>query len=265
MIGLFFFVLISYGWEISVDAGLGLNQSYYNDAWSGDEVGSIVWMSLFNLEAKRKLSPRVHLSEVLRLGYGQTYAQDKETGRWNPPQKSTDKVESETILKIKAGWHVDPFFSLLLRSQFIDSRSNLYLNPLEFTESIGLARILWRSKGDELTSRSGFAFKHTLNRGKGRTISYEGGIEIVINSKKKLSKIALYRGKLILFKAMFNSEANSGDAWKTPDFNLQNSLGLSLTTYIQLNFYLEFIYDRDITSRLQVKENFSIGLSYKFF
>ena len=265
MLALIITALLTQGWEVSVDAGLNLSQSYYNNAWSGDEVGSIVWMGLFNLEAKKAISSKLQFSEIVRLGYGQTYAQNKETGEWQPPQKSTDKIESESIFMLTMGWLVEPFVSLLIRSQFIDNENNLFINPIEFTESFGLARTLWKSNGDELTSRTGLAFKHNADRSEERKTSYEGGLEVVINAKKKLSKVALYQGKLILFKALFNSEADTTDTWKTPDFNFQNTVGISLTKYLQLNLYLELIYDKDITPTVQIKENFSIGLSYKFF
>ncbi|RKY93458.1 MAG: hypothetical protein DRQ06_06695, partial [Candidatus Hydrothermota bacterium] len=95
----------------------------------------------------------------------------------------------------------------------------------------------------------------------------EGGLELVIDGKKVLSKIAKYEGKLRIFKALYNSKADElpNDNWKAVDFDFQNTVSVSLSKYIQLNLLLELVYDKDLVDIVQVKENFAIGLSYKLF
>ena len=259
--------LITGGWNISVDAGLNLTQSYYNDAWQGDETGAITWTAITNMSFSKLLSEKFEFSDVAQLAYGQTYSQNSETKKWNPPQKSTDKIENEGVLKFTMGWLVDPFVSLRLESQFMDDANDLYVNPMTFTEAFGLARTILKREKAEMNSRLGLAFKETFDRAEGAENLTEGGLELVIDGKKVLSKIAKYEGKLRIFKALYNSKADElpNDNWKAVDFDFQNTVSMSLSKYIQLNLLLELVYDKDLVDIVQVKENFAIGLSYKLF
>jgi len=261
------FAIITGGWNISVDAGLNLTQSYYNDAWQGDETGAITWTTITNMTISKLFSEKLEFSDAAQLAYGQTYSQNSETNKWNPPQKSTDKIENEGVLKFTMGWLVDPFVSLRFESQFRDDANDFYVNPMTFTEAFGLARTILKREKSEMNSRLGLAFKETFDRAEGAENPTEGGLELVIDGKKVLSKIAKYEGELRIFKALYNSKADElpNDNWKAVDFDFQNTVSVSLSKYIQLNLLLELVYDKDLVDIVQVKENFAIGLSYKLF
>ncbi len=254
---------LAQGWNISMNAGLNLSQSYYNAAWSGDEMGSIVWTGTVDLEAKRMIQTRFLFINTTHLAYGETYSQDPETGRWNPPQKSMDRIENETVIRMTRHWFVDPFFSLLARSQFADEATSTRFNPWEITTSLGLVKTLYQSEQDEINLRAGIAMKTTLDRRHLMDTAQEGGLETVLQIKKSLTQNVQYQGKFTLFKALARSQSVSSTTWQSPDVNFQNTFRIALTKYLQLTFYLELLYDRDIVDRLQLKENLSIGLFYQ--
>ncbi len=261
---IFFMTFLLQSWDVSVDAGLNLSQSYYNDAWSGDELGSIVWVGLLNAEAKKALTEKMFFTNTSHLAYGQTYMQDS-TGNWSDPLKSTDKIENESVLRFTMGWLVDPFASFLLKTQFYDEPNAMYVNPIEMTEALGVAKTFAKTENQEINTRAGLAFKHSIDRAVSIDMPIEGGLEVVVDGMKKISETAQYNGKLTVFKALFNSESDTTDTWKTPDIDFQNTVSVSLTKYLQMSFYLELVYDKDIIDDIQIKENFAIGLTYKLF
>jgi len=74
------------------NAGISLSQSNFNDAWSGDEVGTISWMATFGFSAERWLSQRINWKNGLLMQFGQTHQQNEGREKWLPPQKSSVAV-----------------------------------------------------------------------------------------------------------------------------------------------------------------------------
>ncbi len=259
-------VLVSTGWTYSVDAGLQVNQNYYNSAWSGSEVSSITWTAVANALAERQVTDRILFTNTTKLQYGQTYQQDPETEKWAPPQKSSDLVDNESVLRFTMGWLVDPYMSLRFQSQFRDEANQLYFNPLTWTEGAGLARTFLKSETAELNGRMGVAFRELVDRASDRPTPVEGGLETVLWGKRVISERIQYESELRVFKALYNSEADpANDRWKAPDVDWKNTLSVSLASFVQLTLFGEVLYDRDIVDRAQIRENLALGLTYKFF
>jgi len=257
-------VSLAGGWNLSLDMGLNLSQSYYNDAWEGSETGTITWTAITNFDVEKQLSTNLLFSNSVKLAFGQTHSQNRETKKWNLPIKSTDKIDNEAMIRLTMGWLVDPFVSLRLLSQFYDKTPALYFNPISLTESFGLARLIVGDDKVELTSRIGVAFKENINRGDSEN-TLEGGFEWLSWGKFKLSNKIFYEGKLRIFKSLYNSKASElpNEYWKTPDVDFENTVSVSLGKFLQLTFYLEIIYDRERSETVQIKENVAFGLSYK--
>jgi hypothetical protein len=261
---LLFSLLVTGVWDLSLDMGLNLSQSYYNDAWEGDETGTITWTAITNFDAIKRLSPKLLFSNSSKFAFGQTHSQNGETKRWNPPVKSTDKIDNETILRWTVGWVVDPFISLRFLSQFFDNSDTLFLNPINITESFGLARPIFKNT-KMLITRLGIAFKENFDRKGRQKVQVEGGVEWLTTGKISFSEKILYEGKLRVFKSIYNSKAKEfpNQNWKTPDVDFENTVSVSLGKFLQLTFYLEIIYDRERNETVQIKENVAFGLSYK--
>ena len=259
-------VFVLTGWNLSVDAGLQITQNYYNEAWSGTEVSSVTWTAVLNALAERPLSDRVLFTNTTKLQYGQTYQQDPESRKWDPPQKSSDLVDNESVLRFTLGWLVDPFLSFRWVSQFRDQANDLYLNPITWTEGAGLARTFVKTETAELNGRLGVAFREVTDRAPDATTPVEGGLETVLWGKRVISERIQYESELRVFKALYNSQADpADDRWKAPDVDWKHTLSVSLARFVQLSVYAELVYDKDIIDRAQIRENLALGLTYKFF
>lgn len=267
MIILIFWALIASGWTLSMDTGLNLSQSYYNDEWKGSDAGAITWTSFANVDLSRQLTKTLLLSNSLKLAYGQTHSQNSETKRWNAPEKSTDKIDEEAMLRFTVKLPVDPFLSLRFLSQFYDKPETLFINPISLTESFGLARVLARTEGKEVTTRLGIAFKEEIDRSDTEGGPVEGGLEWVSWGRYKFSKSVLYEGRLRVYKYLYNSKSEElpDENWKAPDIDFENTISVSLSKFIQLTLYIQVIYEKEQTANLQIKENIAVGLNYKFF
>jgi hypothetical protein len=264
-------------WKVQVESGLGVTQAAYSDNWAGGEAGSIIWAADFRGKADKPLSPSVFFGNELRLAFGQTHSQDKDTKKWSVPQKSADKIRYDGILRITRGWAVDPYAAGSFESQFLDASGNKkrYVNPVDLSETAGVARdIVKVTDRDVLTTRFGAGFRqHFVTRDdpadSNREISEttnDGGLEWVTDwtlgsAKSKYSFVS----KFIVFQALFNSKSDElNDDWKTADLNWDNSLRANLTSVLQVSLAWQLLYDKEISRGGRFKETLALGLSFKF-
>jgi len=106
-------------WYPFVEAGLNLNQSSYTQNWNGGDKSSVVWSGLVNANLENQLSQKLNSYSILKLAYGQTHQQEEaENGEryWDRPEKSTDLVDLESILRFTLGGFVDPYVSAASRA-----------------------------------------------------------------------------------------------------------------------------------------------------
>ena len=132
-------------WKYLLETDLTMTEVYYSDSWTGGETGNIAWVWNLNSLAEKKLSGSLHNRNVLRLKYGQTHTQDADTGDWKSPEKSDDLIDFESIMRLTVFETLDPYASFRFESQFYDAGDPLkdrYVNPVKFTESVGLAKVL---------------------------------------------------------------------------------------------------------------------------
>ena len=122
-------------------------------------------------------------------------------------------------------------------------------------------------KDSELSSRLGFAFKEDINRAIEDGNVFQGGLEWVTKSRYSFSNKIRYEGKLRVYKFLYNSESDKlpNENWKAPDADLENTLSIGLSKYFQLTLYLEAIYEKEQSRRIQIRENLAFGLTYKLF
>jgi hypothetical protein len=311
-------------WAYSVVVGLTLGQSAFSDNWAGGDKGTINWILNANLDAKRQLNPKVNLTEQLQLAYGQTSSQRGDAGErtWSRPDKTTDLILFESVARFTLQKFVDPYVSLRLDSQFLDESDpigELMFNPVKLTETAGVARVLDRGEDREWIARTGFGFRQSFARAftdstgdrTERFSTNDGGLEFQSTAKYPMAeKKIVYDGKLLVFWPVFFSKSEDleefdriaiaadparegiADFWKSPDVNFQNTFTSSITSWLNVNLYLQWVYDRfdaatDIAvegvegdgaalERLsreidagirksgQFKQTLGIGLTYKF-
>ncbi len=277
-----FLLLLLSTWNTSGEIGLNVSQNFYNEAWLGSEVGSITWSYLLIINTSGTLLEKLEFSNGLIANFGQTYSQNSETGKWEPPQKSTDRIENEAILRFNMGLLADPFSSLRFESQFHDNTFKSvprYIHPIILSESMGVSKFLYKNDKNEIQTRLGFTVKEFFERPvdtltmsiAGSNVRVDGGLEWVTSGIHSLSENVLYKGELRIYKAFFNSKAGKLEGtpeealWKNPDIDFKNILSVSIIKYLKVNFYLQLIYEREINSRIMIKENLLVGLNINLF
>jgi len=277
-----FTFLRSEAWKYEADVSFNMNQNYYSNNWAGEEMASISWAANANLLAEKQLSTKLHNKNTLKLAFGQTHSQyiDPENDKkWDSPDKTTDLIDLESILRFTLGSFVDPFISGRIESQFLDKRvpdDTKMLNPNTITESFGVSRIFFKTETSELSSRLGAALKQYLDARVDETPN-DGGIEFITEYKTPLGADNItFNSKLNVYNALYYSESEDlegtdyEDDWKAPRVNWENIISANITKLISLNLYLQAIYDETYLDadgksidELQFKQTLSLGISYK--
>ena len=268
-------------WEISLDANLTLTQNAYSDNWTGGEVGSASWAFNSNSLAQRQVHKKVHVRNALALSFGQTYSQDTENRSWAEPSKSTDLIDFESVIRFTLGAFADPFAAGRVETQFVDGSDpdkKRYINPIRFTESLGVAKVLVKEEKGELIVRCGGALRQHYDRDaldvetgrrENRTTN-EGGLELVTEFNAPLAHERMnFQSRFAVFQALFHSEADglSGvageDYWRSPDVSWENIFSASITKYLMVNLYVQLLYDKEVDLGMRFKQTLSMGLTYR--
>ncbi len=270
-------------WQLSGDLSLNVTQNAYSDSWTGGEAGTVSWVSIANMIAEKQLSSKYHWRNTGKFSFGQIHNQNPETNDWEKPEKSTDKIDIESVLKMTLGAAVDPYIAFRLESQFLDNsipEVKRLFNPILLTESAGASRTLYKEeKRGEVLTRLGLAIRQRIDR-EVVTIEPEetttetttdGGLEWVTDVNYVITPEKLrYESKLSVFQAFFNSrsdelEGESADYWKAPDLNWENIITASINQYVQVSLYTQLLYDKEIDKRGRFKETLALGVTYKLF
>lgn len=255
-------------WYPTLETGVNLTQSSYSDNWSGGDKGSVVWTAILNGTLENQLSGKMNWHNTLKLAYGQTHNQDKGSEgdlTWNRPEKSTDLVDLESILRLTLGAFVDPFASARFESQFLDASDpegrNLTFNPIRLRESAGIARKILDEEDRSLLSRLGFTFRQGIRRqfedtGSDATVtetSNDGGIEWTTDYKTKiLENRVTWTSKLTFYQPVFYSGKDDLEGL-TEEYLQEVGLPKDLadyTTVMDIDF--ENIFTTQITRLLSV-------------
>jgi hypothetical protein len=263
-------------WNIALDANLTLNQNAYTSNWGGGATGLLAYAANSNLLAEKQLGEKVNTRNTLKLAFGQTTAQDT-SGAWGELAKSTDEINFESVLRFTLGWVVDPFASAQLQSQFWDKSDatlSRYFNPVDLNEGLGVARQIVKHEKTELVSRLGFGLKQrfdrqvldTLTATRADKFSNYGGATFATDFVTPLAQEKItYAGKLTLFQAVFYSDATADTAgsWRALDVGWENTFTASITKVLMVNLAAQLLYDKEIHTRLRLKETLALGLTYK--
>ncbi len=259
------------GWLVSAVFDFSVTQSAYSDSWEGGEAGQVNWVGNFNASAEKQLSEKFNYSTKLKLSFGQTHIQDRETNNWQKPQKTTDLIDWEHVGRFTLGMVVDPYAAFRIQTQFVDAsieNEKRHLTPLKLTESVGVARRFYQKDKDEIISRFGAALQQTIISGVTEdTTIIESGMELVTDASLTFSDKLKYVSKLTLFKALYNSESDdlegteAEDYWKAVDINWENTITAKITKIISVNLYTQLLYDKEVNLKGRFKETLGLGVN----
>ena len=263
-------------WNLAVDANLTLSQNAYTDNWGGGATGLLAYAINTNALAEKQLNEKMNSRNTAKLAFGQTSTQDT-NHTWSALVKSTDEINFESVLRFTLGWVVDPFASAQLQSQFWDKSDALltrYFNPVDLNEGLGVARQIVKREKTELVSRLGFGLKQRFDRQVLQAdstrldkFSNYGGATFATDFTTPLAQEKItYTGKLTLFQAVFFSDAAADPEgkWKALDVAWDNTIAASITKYVMVNLTAQLLYDKEIDTKLRLKETLALGLTYKF-
>lgn len=253
-------------WEIFLDANVTLTLNTYSNSWTGEEAGSFSWASHILFQAHRQLYEKLRTENRLKLGFGQSKIQDKETDEWSALQVSTDLIDFETLEKFTLSGFVDPYIAGRLQTQFLDGDTAnykvRYVSPIILTESFGVSRNFIDKENHKFSTRFGGATYQRINR-KIETKN-DGGLELVtdytINAKEN---IITYTSFLNLYQALMASK-DVNNKWKTIDIDWQNNLSVNITKYVMISFMFQVLYDRDMSEEVRIRQLLSLGLTFKY-
>lgn len=271
------------GWNLGADGSLMVTQNAVSNNWTGGETGSVSWTSNLTCLAEKQLHQKIHNRNTLELAFGQSYTQRQESKVWEKPVKSTDIIKLESIFRFTFGLFVDPFAGGKIESFFLDNsdpEKDRYVNPMTFTESFGLAKVLIKDGGREWTARLGAGFRQYLDRDvlvspvankRENLTANDGGLEFVNEFTTPLGndRIVLIN-RITVFQALFYSRAEelkglpNEDYWKAPDVNWENIFTGNVTEHIMVNLYTQLFYDKEMDLGAQFMQTLSLGLTYSF-
>jgi len=272
----------SLGWRPSVDVIFTLTQNAYSDNWAGGDAGSVTWVGKANLELQRRFEAPWDWRNTLKLAYGQTHNQDKESKNWKQPFKSTDLVDFESLLRyMKWEMKIQPYVAFRLITQFEDASIEGYkqnFNPIDLTESVGAAKTLYKKGDDEFLGRFGFGLRQRIMRmpnaedsSKTDTeSSNDGGLEFVLDGKYKIPNSSiLWTTKLTTFKAFFYSKSDelkgleNEDYWKAVDVNWENDFSAQVAKFLAVSLYVQWLYDKEIDKGGRLKQTLALNFTWK--
>lgn len=250
------------GWKNELVFNFNLTQASF-DNWAQGGENTLGWQ--VGLNGKFTHFGATHeWANTAKLAYGMQKVGDAEA------RKSVDEIKLETVYTYKAGFFVDPYAATTAQTQF--SNGFLYedsgktaisgfLDPGYFTQSAGIGR----SYGKILQSRLGFAVKETIadkypyaddleTEDEIEDTKVEVGMESVTDLSLTLSENLLFTSKLELFS---NLEASN-----EIDVAWDNLLAAKVQEYVTVSLNVKVFYDRDISTKRQIRQSLAIGLTY---
>jgi hypothetical protein len=257
-----------WGWKHSVVSALTVTQIAFKD-WAQGGENALSWTA--RLDGKSTLDDTSFtLGNSYKLVYGQAKIGQTKS------RKTEDRIEFESVLTYKLGTYVNPYLGATLKTQFstgvtidaagVETPVSKFLDPGYLTQSAGVGY----QPVKELKTRFGVALREIVtstywtyandpktppqDRVK---IRVDGGFESVTDMEFKLDDNLLVRSKLELFSPI----RKPSDA----TLRMDNALTAAVNKYMVVILNVMLINDERSSTRLQVKEMLSLGISYTLF
>jgi hypothetical protein len=253
----------TYGWKNGFLGGFKLTQAGFSN-WAAGGENSLAWQLtstgrfLYDQEAYA-------WSNWFKLGYGLTKTGDQES------RKSVDEIKLESMLTANLNGPLGAYGAFNWETQFATgytytdtSRTAVsdFMNPGYFTESIGM-RYAYQ---EMVATRIGFAAKQTVSPNYPEftddpdtpdieDVRAEYGAEWVTDFNYEISKTLVYFTRVNIFSNMKGLDET--------DVRWDNTFAAAVAPYVDVTFDFNLVYDRDITTAVQIKEALAIGLIFK--
>lgn len=245
-----------YGWKNEAIGILNFTQNQF-DNWAAGGENSWSWQMDLNGKFVND-QKKYNWATSAKLSYGKTKVGDA-TAR-----KAADEIKLESVFTYKIGVYVNPYVAVTGLTQFTDGYAytdssktviSSFMDPGYFTQSIGMGIDVNKN----IKTRLGAALKETITEKFNKVVPKketltEFGAESVTDVKWQMLENILYTSKLELF-----SNLKSLDEI---DVNWDNLFAAKISDYITVSFNLKLMYDKDISTKRQIKQTLAVGLSY---
>jgi len=245
-----------YGWKNEAVAILNFTQNQF-DNWTQGGENSWSWQMDLNGKFVNDRE-KYNWATSTKLSYGKTKLGDATA------KKAADEIKLESVFTYKMGIYVNPYVAVTGLTQFTDGykyeadtsyKVSTFMDPGYFTQSVGMGIDINKN----IKTRLGAALKETItdkfNKDvpKKETLT-EFGAESVTDIKWQMLENILYTSKL----EMFSNLKGLDDI----DVNWDNLFVSKISDYITVSFNLKLMYDKNISTKRQIKQILAVGLSY---
>jgi len=251
-------------------------QSSYSRNWNGGDKGSVNWSVTFDGRHEKQMGEKYNWQNTLKLAYGQNHQQargDDGDLYWQRPDKNTDAIEFESMLKLTASPKWNPYLAFGFTSMFRDLSDaggrDQNFNPLTFSESAGLSRQLIAREKQSLTMRLGLALIQSSRSFFSEPVpseatmsetAYTTAAELVTEFRSPLltdridweSKLSLdlpltWSGKSAFEDGFVSVEPMPEDIagyTTTLDLDWENTFSANITKVIAVKLFVRWVYDK---------------------
>ncbi len=257
--------LLHSGWNMSGTTGLNLSQIALSN-WSQGGDNSMAFDLTGNFKFIYFASP-FRLDNKLQLSFGRTKigGQDFRT--------SDNDFYLENVLSYKIDWEFKPYFSNSVRTVLADGyqygsdttyQISSFFDPGYVTQSLGLLY----DKSKIFQTRLGIALQETFantftqytddpTTTKIEKFKLETGVESVSSFQYTVAQNLLFNSNLRLF-----TRFNHLNVW---DVRWDNTITAQINKFVNVNFNVLVVYQKDQSPKTQVKEALQLGVSYNLF
>ena len=254
-----------YGWFPKGVAGLNLSQISLSN-WTQGGDNALSWVLTGDFSAKY-VNEEITFDNSLKMAYGRT-----KLGSGDVRTNDND-IYLVNLISKNMGWKVNPFFSNSVRTT-ITTGYDYSLNPPQeiagffdpgyVTQALGFTY----NNEKQFNTRLGVAAQETFTKKNTKytddpatteieTFKIETGIESVTNAEYTLAENLLAKSSLRLF-----TRFKDLSVW---DVRWDNTIVAKVNDFINVNFALLLVYQKDQIDRLQVKEALQLGIVYTIF
>jgi hypothetical protein len=254
---------LKFGWNNSATGNLNLSQAYF-DNWTKGGTNALSWESRLEGVALRKEADWNWESKGRAL-YGQSRLDDLGT------RKAADELMVETIYTRNVSAWVNPFASARFQTQFApgfeyddssSTRVSGVFDPAYLTQTVGLGK----SWEDAYKVRLGGTLKQTFSAaryGYADDASTDGTIETFKLEPGATFTAEIRRGLMenILLTSVLDVFANFKGV-DAVDLRWENQVTAKVNSFVSANFALDVLYDKDLSTKRQVRQTLSVGISF---
>ena len=255
-----------YGWQKEMIVGINLTQTSFDNYVQGGE-NSMAWQLNYSYKFVND-QEKSNWANSGKLNYGMIKIGNDET------KKSIDEIKVETVYTYKLWINIAPYVAATGETQFapgydynMDPKFQVsdFADPLYFRESVGFGYKL----RNEILTRLGFAMKQTITNDYPvpfaddpettaiEKTKNEYGLESVTDLDVNITENSNLKSKLELFSNL--------KAFDQIDVNWDTILTARVSQFVNLNFNVKLLYDKDISKKRQLKQALAVGISYNFF